>query len=200
MIKGVISAPRGVISGMFNIHISFRETVLFFSEENIRVEAVSGAALGHPYDEFSGQDRVYQLLCYPPENAVGESRISIIGEAEVVRGGRWVSEPLSVAPIIVAYDTVRTVDATWGIPVEQGKRKLRIPISFDMPIRNLKKRHFSFSYATPFQLYGSDDSYSLVIPKAQSLFTVFVEGLVEKTNGIQAEIQRTPLEVEKEVR
>ena len=66
------------------------------------LETLEGDALGHTKDSFKGAGKNYHLLCYLPDERKGKSRISIVKDG------------LIVAPVIVEYDTVRTVHATWG--------------------------------------------------------------------------------------
>ena len=92
------------------------------------------------------------------------------------------------------YDTVKVVNASFGTPIKRG-RKIEIPVSLDTPIQHLKKLNFRFSRATPFQLYGTSDSYSLVLPDKGKPLTVSVFGPVQKTNGIDVKIIENVLEV-----
>ena len=179
--KGVITAPKKIITGAFTLLFSFwREIEL--SMADIRVETLEGDALGHSKDCFSGSGSNYHLCCYLPDARAGKSRFS------VTKAG------VDVEPVIVVYDTVRTVSVTWGTPFRRGA-KVEIPVSVDTPIRNLKKRNFRISYPTAFQLYGSGDTYSLVIPNPRNNFRVTVSGSVQKMSGLRAEIQTAVLEV-----
>ena len=179
--RGVISVPKGIITGAFNIRLTFiKETEL--TAADIVVETIEGDALGHTKDNFGGGGANYHILCYIPDARTGKSRIS------VVKAG------LDVRPVIVEYDTVRTVTATWGTPIQRGY-KLELPLSFNVPIQGLKKRNFRLSVPTPFQLYGTGDAYSVVLPGRNSPFSVAVSGTVRKMNGIQANIVETVLEV-----
>ena len=177
--KGIITAPKKVITGAFTILFSFwREIEL--SMADIRVETLEGDALGHSKDCFSGSGSNYHLCCYIPDARAGKSRVS------VTKAG------VDVEPVIVEYDTVRTVTAIWESPIQRGS-KIELPLSFDVPIQKLKKRNFRLSVPTPFQLYGTGDAYSLVLPNRR--LTVSVSGTVEKRNGIRAEILAAVLEV-----
>ena len=178
--KGVISAPRGIITGAFNIRFGFIRPIELTAAD-VTVETLEGDALGHTKDAFGGSGAHYHLLCYLPDGRAGKSRIF------VNKAG------LEVVPVVVEYDTVKTVIATWGTPIRRGA-KLEIPIAFDVAIENLKKRNFTFSCACPFQLYGSGDTYSLVVPHRTGQ-TVTVSGTVRKMNGIRAEIQGGQLTV-----
>ena len=179
--RGIITAPKHIITGAFTILLTFiREIEL--TADAIVVETLEGDALGHSKDSFGGSGASYHILCYIQDARSGKSRISVVKDG------------LIVEPVIVEYDTVKTVRATWGTPIARGT-KVEIPISFDVAIENLKKRHFTFSgFPVPFQLYGSGDTYSLVLPNRTGL-TVTVSGAVRKSNGIRAEIQETVLEV-----
>ena len=179
--RGVITAPTKVITGAFNIRFAFPKP-LELTQADVVVETLEGDALGYSKDCFGGSGKDYHILCYIPDERKGESRVS------VVKNG------LEVEPVIVEYDTVQTIAATWGTPIQRGSR-IELPVSFDTAVQNLKKRNFRFSYPTPYQLYGTGDTYSVVIPQRQENFTVAVSGAVEKVNGLRAEIRESVLEV-----
>ena len=178
--KGVITAPQEMITGAFNIRFGFIRPIELTAAD-ITVETLEGDALGHTKDSFGGSGANYHVLCYVPDARSGKSRISVVKDG------------LIVEPVEIEYDTVRTVRATWGTPIQRGA-KVEIPISFGVAIENLKKRNFTFSCACPFQLYGSGDAYSLVVPNRTGQ-TVTVSGAVRKLNGVRAEIEETVLEV-----
>lgn len=178
--KGIITAPRKIITGAFTMLFTFiRELEL--TADDVVVETLEGDALGHTKDSFGGSGASYHILCYIPDGRLGKSRISV-NKAGV-----------EVEPVIVSYDTVGTIVATWGTPIQRGT-KVEIPISLGVAIQHLKKRNFVLSQPLPFQLYGSGDTYSLVVPDRTGL-TVTVSGAVRKLNGVRAEIQETTLEV-----
>ena len=180
--RGVITAPKKVITGAFTLLFSFPSEIPL-TPADIKVETLEGDALGHAKDSFGGNGNHYHLLCYLPDARAGKSRFS------VVKAG------VSVQPVIVEYDTVRTVIATWGTPFRRGDR-IELPVSFGVPIQGLKKRNFRLSVPAPFQLYGTGDTYSLVVPQRQQNFTVAVSGAIRKINGLAAVIERSSLEVE----
>ena len=171
--KGIITAPTTIITGAFNIRFAFIRPIEF-TMADITIETLEGDALGNPKDAFGGSGANYHILCYPLENRTGRSRIS------VTKAG------VEVEPIEIEYDTVKTVIATWGTPIPRGS-KVELPITFDVAIEHLKKRNFTLSQPLPFQLYGSGDSYSIVIPQTPGQ-TVTVAGPVRKANGVHAEI------------
>ena len=178
--NGVITAPTGIITGAFNLLFDFIRPIELIASD-IVVETLAGDALGHPKDSFGGSGARYHILCYPPDGRSGKSRISVVKTGLVVE------------PVVITYDTVRTVRATWGTPIQRGT-KVELPISFGVAIENLKKRNFRFSQALPFQLYGSSDSYSLIVPQRTGLI-VTVSGAVRKANGVRAEIAENQLSV-----
>ena len=178
--KGVITVPQNIITGAFTILMTFIRPIELTAADVVTT-TLAGDALGHTKDSFGGSGASYHRLCYLPDARCGKSRISI-------------SKPgVDVAPVIVAYDTVKTVHATWGPPLQRN-RKIEIPVSFDVAIQHLKKRNFKLSPPLPFQVYGSDDAYSLVVPDSGHL-TVTVSGTVRKSNGVRAGIPATVLEV-----
>lgn len=181
--RGVITVPKKVITGAFPILLTLiREIEL--TADAVHVETLEGHALGHHKDSFAGAGKNYHLLCYLPDERKGKSRISVVGEG------------LDVPSVIVEYDTVRTVHATWGQPVKRN-RKIDIPVTLDAPVKRLRKQHFQVSEPMPCQLYGSGDTYNLVVSPARGLtgFRVTLSGTVQKTNGLEAVIEKSFLEV-----
>ena len=181
--KGVITAPKKIITGAFTILVTFIRPIELTAADVV-VKTLEGDALGCPKDSFGGSGANYHILCYIPDERAGKSRISVTKEG------------IDVAPVEIIYDTVRTVRATWGTPIPRGS-KVELPIAFDVAIQNLKKRNFRLSRPGPYQLYGADATYSLLIPAALSEkgLTIAVLGTVKKANGIRASIQGTLLEV-----
>ena len=183
--RGVITAPKRVVTGAFTLLFSFPSDIPL-TPADIKVETIEGDALGHAKDSFGGSGNHYHLLCYPPDARAGKSRFS------VDRTG------VRVEPVVVEYDTVRTVIATWGTPVKRN-RKIDIPVSFDAPIKRLRKQHFRVSEPrSPYQLYGQGDTYDLVVSPARAVtrFQVTISGTIEKTNGLRANIEAVSLAVE----
>lgn len=183
--RGVITAPKKVITGAFTLLFSFPSDMVLTAAD-IQVETIEGDALGHAKDNFGGSGNHYHLLCYLPDARAGKSRFS------VTKAG------VDVKPVVVEYDTVRTVIATWGTPVKRN-RNIEIPVTFDTPIKRLRKQHFRVSEPRcPCQLYGSGDAYDLVVSPARGLtrFRVTLSGTVEKTNGLEAVIEANVLEVD----
>lgn len=179
--RGVITAPKQIITGAFNIRFDFIRPVELL-QSDVRVETLTGDALGNPKDSFGGSGASYHILCYLPDARSGRSRISVVKTGLVVE------------PVIIEYDTVKTVRATWGVPIPRGT-KVEIPISFGVAIEDLRKRNFRFSAAVPFQLYGSGDTYSLILPNRTG-FSVTVSGTVRKSNGVRVDIEANPFLLE----
>lgn len=183
--RGVITAPKKVITGAFTLLFSFPSDIPL-TLTDIKTETLDGHALGHAKDNFAGSGNHYHLLCYLPDARAGKSKFS------VVKAG------VTVEPVIVEYDTVRTVIATWGTPVQRNG-KIDIPVTFDASVKRLRKQHFRVSEPrSPFQLYGSGDAYELVVspPRGLTRFRVTIAGTLQKTNGLEALIEGIPLEVE----
>ena len=126
-------APKKVITGAFNIRFAFPKDVAL-TQSDIIVMPIEGDALGHVKDTFGGSGANYHLLCYIPDARKGKSRIS------VVKGG------VDVTPVIIEYDTVHTGHRDVGNTGSNVVRKVEIPVSVDVPIRNLKKQNFQVSY------------------------------------------------------
>ena len=183
--RGVITAPKKVVTGAFTLLFSFPSDI-DLTPADIQVETIEGHALGHAKDNFGGSGKHYHLLCYLPDERSGKSRFSI------TKAG------VNVKPVVVEYDTVRTVTATWGTPVKRN-RQIDIPVTFDTPIKRLRKQHFSVSEPRcPCQLYGRGDAYELVVSPSRAVtrFQVTISGTVQKVNGLEAVIEETVLEVE----
>lgn len=178
--KGVITAPKGIIIGAFNIRFDFIRPIVLTAAD-ITVETLAGDALGHTKDSFGGSGANYHILCYIPDARLGRSRISV-NKAD-----------LEVEPIEIEYDTIKVVRPTWGTPIQRGS-KVELPVTFDVAIENLKKRNFQFSQASPFQLYGSGDTYSLVFSRRTGLI-ITISGGIRKVNGVLASIVETVFEV-----
>lgn len=183
--RGVITAPKRVVTGAFTLLFSFpSDTPL--TPADIKVETIEGDALGHTKDSFGGSGKHYHLLCYLPDARAGKSRFS------VTKAG------VRVEPVVVEYDTVRTVIATWGTPVKRN-RKIDIPVTLDASIKRLRKQHFRVSEPrSPYQFYGQGDTYELVVSPSRAVkhFRVTISGTVQKTNGLEVVIKRNSLEVE----
>lgn len=182
--KGVITAPKQIITGAFNVLFDFIRPVEMTAAD-VTVETLEGDALGHEKDSFGGSGASYHILCYVPDARLGRSRISVTKQG------------LEVAPVIIAYDTIKTVRATWGTPIPRG-RKVELPITFDVAIENLKKRNFRLSTPGPYALYGADAAYSLLIPAALADrdLVIAVFGTVRKASGVSARVDGTLLEVD----
>lgn len=183
MIKGVISAPKGIITGAFTILLTFiREIEL--TADAIHVETLEGDPLGHTKDNFAGSGKAYHILCYLPDARKGKSRISVPG--------------FDVPPVIVEYDTIRTIIPTWGAPFKR-KGKVELPLLLSEDIVGLRKKHFSISESMLSVLYGSGSEYQFVVSPSstQTEFSVSVSGSVKKLNGLEAVIQKTVLEVDR---
>lgn len=179
--RGVITAPNPVITGAFTLLFSFPSDVPL-TRADIEVETLEGDALGHAKDSFGGSGSHYHLLCYLPDERAGKSRIS------VSKAG------VEVVPVVVEYDTIKTVRAVWGTP-EHVNRTIEVPLTFEPGIRNLRKRNFSMSAPRPFQLYVTDTGYNLVVRAKRGKLMIVVWGAVEKMTGIPATIPPTILEV-----
>ena len=152
-------------------------------KSDIEIETLDGDALGDPRDTFSGEGTAYHYLFYIPDGRVGSSKISV-------------SVPgVDVASVVVAYDTLGTIDATFGVPIQRNN-KTEIPVAFDAEVEILHKRVFEMSRPVPFQIYRQDDmNYSLVLQTQNTDgLIIAVSGSVRKAGGIPAEI--TPLILE----
>ena len=182
MIKGVISVPKKVITGAFNILFSFSDAV-DFTVDNFSIQTLSGDRLGDPRDNLKGKGNHYVFQCYIPTGRCGRSRV-VLDHPQV-----------DDAAVDIEYDTVKVVNATWGTPL-RSPQKTEIPVSFDCPLRHLRKRNFRLSQALPFQLYVVDEDYKLVIPKRiEGVLSVRVLGNVVKESGVEGYIAESVLEV-----
>ena len=192
--RAVISVPKKIITGAFNIRVSLPKDVTDFTAAHLLIETVSGDGLGHAKDAFGGTGRHYHWTCYLPDVRTGTSRISLVGTVD--------GEPLLANPIDIVYDTVKTVTAAFGTPVREGS-KLTLPFSVGTAIVGLTKKHFVFEQLDGeslarhrFQLYGQDAAYELVLTLGGTgRFAVSVRNKpFFKLNGIQVSL--TPVSVE----
>ncbi|MYB92957.1 hypothetical protein F4054_23795 [Candidatus Poribacteria bacterium] len=181
--KGVITAPANIIKGAFTILFSFPSNIIL-TQADIIIETLEGDALGHAKDSFGGGGNHYHLLCYLPDEKLGKSRIHLNKNG------------VTVQPVDIAYDSVRTVIATYGVPIRRN-RKIEIPITLDAPIKQLRKQHVLLSEPVPFRLYGNEATYQIVVspPPGLTQFKITISGTVEKTNEVQAVISEATLEI-----
>ncbi|MDE0014750.1 MAG: hypothetical protein OXU51_01095 [Candidatus Poribacteria bacterium] len=180
--RGVISAPRHVVSGAFTVRVDFiREVEL--TPADIFIETLEGDPLGHTKDAFGGAGNRYHLLCYLPVDIRGKSRFTVLGH--------------EVEPIEISYDTRETVDVTWGTPFRRdGKpNQIEIPISLSEPVLNLRKHNFRCSAAARCDLYGTGSEYQLVV-HSSAAFTVTATGTVEKADGLTATLTEAVIEIQ----
>lgn len=178
MIIGTITAPQGIITGAFTILFTFQRPI-DFSMADVEVETIEGDALGYGKDTFRGEGANYHVLCYLPDMRAGKSRISV-SKADV-----------SVEPVVVEYDTVNRIIATWGQPTHRSRR-IEIPVTLDTAVRILKKRHFRVLPSAQYQIYGEGKDYILAFAKAPEMITI--QGAVMKANGINAVIHASKWE------
>ena len=178
---GVITVPQKIITGAFTILISSTGHIELTAAD-IDVETLEGDPLGHDKDSFGGSGTHYHILCYLPDMRKGVSRISIKKEG------------LSVEPVVVEYDTINLVIPAWGKPFVRGK-KIEVPLILDTAVQILRKRNFRLSRPLPMQIYGSGNSYSLVLPRRGLGTEVTIYGTVRKQNGVGAMIHPSTLEI-----
>ena len=180
--RGVMTAPKKVMTGAFTLRFSFPMDV-DLTVDDILVETIEGDTLGHSKDNFGGRGNHYHLLCYIPDARAGKSRFSVIKNG------------INVNPVIVEYNTLRNVYINWGPPIVRNA-KLEFPVKLDFPVKRLQKRHFSVSEPMPCQLYGSGHRYFWVVaPKpSQTAFRVSVSGTVENMSGVTVDIHQSFLE------
>ena len=186
--RAVITAPSRTIIGAFSMLFSLPKMVDDFTLDNVGIETLSGDALGDIRDTFGGRGNHYHFLCYLPNEKTGTARISIVGEV----GG----EGVDANPVIVRYDTVKSVRATFGEVSQQGN-KIELPVTLDTEVRGLKKTHFALARVSGTllngmrcHLYGSGRDYQLVFSvKSGSVGEVRVSVAtreITKESGIQA--------------
>ena len=181
MIHCVINAPEKTITGAFTILFAFSLSFEGFFAEDIQVKTIEGDPLGDPRDNLKGRGNHYALQCYVPPNTYGKSEISLD------------IPDVAVKPVEIVYDTVKVVSPEWGTPVVRGSIT-EVPITFDVPLRHLRKRHFRLLPAVPYQIYRSDQGYRLSV-KRRGGFSVTVRGQVIKSNGVESVIKKSVLEV-----
>ena len=173
---GGIFAPQEILTGAFSVLFSFNRA-LDFSRDDIDIQTLEGDALGHTKDTFGGEGAHYYLQCYLQENQLGTSEISL--------------KRYHAAPVIVQYDTVRTLVPTFGKPFARN-RKIEVPILLPAPIIGLKKKHFRVPEGIPYQVFGSGRAYQLLLSGSG---VVTLAGSVRKESGVKAQIVETTFEV-----
>ena len=178
--RGVITVPQKVVTGAFTLLFSFPLDIVLTSDD-ISVETLEGDDLGDKKDTFGGSGKHYHLLCYIPDARAGKSLFRVSKEG------------VDVKPVIVDYDTRRTVAPVWGKPILRGTQ-VEIRVTFPIAIERLKKRNFRLSPSASFQLYGTGDTYSIVIANSNPR-SVTVFGVVSKPSGIRVEIEQAIAEI-----
>lgn len=181
MIKCVINAPEKTITGAFTVLFAFSQPFGGVIAEDIRVKTIEGDPLGDPRDNLKGRDNHYALQCYVPPDTRGKSEISLEFPGVLV------------TPVQITYDTMKVVVPEWGAPVIRGLAT-EVPLTFDAPLRHLRKRNFRLLPAVRYQIYRTDQGYKLSV-KRRGNFSVMVSGQVVKSNGVEATIERSVLEV-----
>ena len=188
---GGIFAPQEILTGAFSVLFSFNRA-LDFSRDDIDIQTLEGDALGHTKDTFGGEGAHYYLQCYLQENQLGTSEISL--------------KRYHAAPVIVQYDTVRTLVPTFGKPFARN-RKIEVPILLPAPIIGLKKKHFRVPEGIPYQVFGSGRAYQLLLSGSAAkarhhddsdrvpFAEVTLAGSVRKESGVKAQIVETTFEV-----
>ena len=177
MVRCVISAPKKIITGAFNILFSFSEDV-DFTTDDFRIETLSGDPLGDPRDRLKGIANHFMFQCYIPTAKYGKSQVSLDMPG------------VSVEPVEIGYDTVRVVKATWGTPVV-SLQKTDVLVLFDTPLQHLRKRNFLISKAMPFKIYRRGDGYLVSVQNRGVPFSIEVAGLITKASGVDGYIEKS---------
>ena len=81
--RGVISAPRNIITGAFNIRFAFQREV-DLRRDDVVVMPIEGDPLGHAKDTFGGGGANYHLLCYIPDALKSSERTLRVPEKPVI--------------------------------------------------------------------------------------------------------------------
>lgn len=177
-----LRVPR-VITGAFNIIVTLIQPTAF-SREDIVIETLEGDALGTDRDVFSGEGKFFRLLCYVPHGRNGKAKVSL--------------PRFDVADVVVEYDTVIEITATWGAPVLKT-RQVEIPFTLSHRVRSLKKKLIRLSKNYRFYLYGSGTDYRIVVNTGVYDFDVTIRGIIEKPNGRRADILESTLFSEQDI-
>lgn len=172
--KGVITVPKKIITGAFNIRFDFIRPIEFASDD-VNVETLEGDALGHTKDSFTGEGMSYNVLCYLPEGIAGKSRVSVPGH--------------EVEPVEVVYDTFSEIDAIFLDPyLLEPEKRVEVPIFLVDPVQRLRKANIKCSRPIPFQIYGEDSDWTLSLNAPKAPVELEMVGSIKKANGLRANL------------
>lgn len=181
--KGIIVAPKKIITGAFNIRLEFIRPIEL-SSDDVRVETLEGAALGHTKDRFTGEGARYLMLSYPPEGAAGKSRISVPGH--------------DVPAVEIEYDTVREIDAVFLDPsLSESGQRVEVPVlCVGVAIQRLRKSNIEVSPGMRIQIYGEDGEWTVSVKAKKTPVSLKTVGRVRKTNGVRASLREDTIRVD----
>ena len=178
-IKAILSAPRDIVVGASNVRIALAEDYALEASDMV----VSGDV---PIESrVFGAGRWWYYQFGVSEDETGEFTVGL-------------SDAFRAKPVVVAYDTVRSVEIRFGEAQWDGRR-VSIPVSVSEPLIGLEKSCFRLrGVAGRCYLYGKDRAYELVIvPNEQSgVFRVSVARQVCKSNGIHVDAVSESVEVQ----
>lgn len=178
MLQANITPPVGTQTGNFNTLVSFAVPVTGVSAATFTLRAVDGNGITDIAFDVVGVGVMASIFVDVPEEVSGSFEIALTGE--VTREGGRGPEPVMATPRTITYDTKQSVAVMWGEPKVIGNF-IEVPVRFEVPIQNLKKRFFRVSPAHPFQLYGTGADYVIVVERGElTELRINLNGTVQK--------------------
>lgn len=176
--KAILSAPKDIVVGTSNVRIALTEDYNLDASHVV----VSGDVPAGSRVFGAGRHWYYQFKL-------------VEGQAGAFTVG--LSSAFRATPVVVEYDTVRSVSIRFGTPRQEGRRVV-VPISASHALIGLVKSCFRLTGASGrCYLYGRDREYQLVvIPNERSgVFRVSVARQVCKASGIHVDAVSEAVEV-----
>lgn len=181
--RGSILAPRQLISGAFNINISFQREV-DLQRADVVIETIAGDPLGDAKDTFDGSGKQYRLCCYMRDPRQGKSRISV--------------PRFDVPAVEITYDTVNEIAAVFLDPYlsDSGKR-VEVPVlCLGVAIQRLRKRNIEVLPEKQIQVYGEDSEWTVSIKSQDTPVELKLVGRVQKENGLRASLGEDSIRID----
>ena len=209
MANATISAPPGgTQQGDFTVGITLDVGVTDMTAGKLAVTAVSGNGItGVTFLLLPDTDMdssTYNVLFQLPEDVEGSLEIDITGT--VTRVGSDTPEAVVATAVVVAYNNITNVPATFGTVEYRDGGKIAVPVTFAENVTVPSKTVFPISYVSgdalagiEYVILGKDTAYELVStvpPDREGAFRISGNGDVLKTaSGIWDNVVVTPITV-----
>lgn len=174
--KAILSAPA-MVNGDSNVRVALAEA----RDLTLSDFVVSGDVL---QCQVFGADKDWYVQFCVPEGQMGTFSVGMSSEFVAV-------------PVMVKYDTIRSVALTFGTPRYEGNRVI-VPVFTDVEVCGLTKRSFrAVGFTGGTYLYGKDRTYEFVAVPSDSRgqFRLEVARLAMKQTCHVAEWDSTPITV-----